>query len=130
MAINTLGGGRVLSLRPNISNKLKNQKIKEKSSDLISKLDGIKVVRKAYPMTLDPNSYVGGNMGTFQIPSEDIQKYGHVISATFSGGSSAPGVVNITHHTGNDEWWAYVSCVDGTGNLIVQFLNVDFELGN
>lgn len=102
----------------------------DKITELNGKLDEIKVVRKAYPMTLEPNSYVGGNMGTFQIPSEDIQKYGHVISATFSGGSSAPGVVNITHYTGGDEWWAYVSCVDGTGNLIVQFLNVDFEFGN
>lgn len=81
-------------------------------------------------MTLEPNSYVGGNMGKFQIPSEDIQKYGHVISATFSGGSSAPGAVNIIHYTGDDEWWAYVSCVDGTGNLTVQFLNVALEFGN
>lgn len=122
--------GKALDAR---QGKVLNEKIddtNEAVSELNSKLEGIKVVRKSYPMTLEPNSYVGGNMGTFQIPSEDIQKYGHVISATFSGGSSAPGVVNITHHTGDDEWWAYVSCVDGTGNLIVQFLNVAFESGN
>ena len=74
-------------------------------------------------MTLDPNSYVGGNMGTFKMPNEDIEKYGSIISATFSGSSTAPGSVNITHYTGDDEWWAYVSCADGTGNLIVQFIN-------
>ena len=75
-------------------------------------------------MVLEPNSYVGGNMGTFQIPSEDTEKYGSIISATFSGSSTAPGSVNITHYTGSGEWWTYVSCVDGTGNLIVQFINI------
>ena len=122
--------GKALDAR---QGKVLNEKIddtNEAVSELNSKLDGIKVVRKAYPMTLDPNSYVGGNMGQFQIPSEDIQKYGHVISATFSGGSSAPGAVSITHYTGSDEWWAYVSCVDGTGKLAVQFLNVALEFGN
>ena len=98
--------------------------------DLISKLNGVKITRKSYHMSLEPNSYVGGNMGTFQIPNEDIEKYGSIISATFSGSSTAPGNVNITHYTGNDEWRAYVSCVDGTGNLIVQFLNVALEFGN
>lgn len=109
---------KLLDVSPNMST------LNADLSDLISKLNGIKITRKSYPMVLEPNDYVGGNMGTFQIPSEDIQKYGHVISATFSGGSSAPGVVNITHYTGDDEWWAYVSCVDGTGNLIVQFINI------
>lgn len=120
--------GKALDAR---QGKALNEKIddtNEAVSELNRKLDGIKVTRKSYPMTLEPNSYVGGNMGSFQIPSEDIQKYGHVISTTFSGGSSAPGVVNITHYTGGDEWWAYVSCVDGTGNLIVQFLNVDLDI--
>lgn len=78
-------------------------------------------------MTLEPNSYVGGNMGKFQIPSEDIQKYGHVISATFSGGSSAPGSAYVTYSTGAKEWWAYASCVDGTGTLTVQFLNINLD---
>lgn len=81
-------------------------------------------------MTLEPNSYVGENMGTFQIPNEDIEKYGHIISATFSGSSTAPGSVNMTYYVGSDEKVAYVSCVDGTGNLVVQFLNVALELGN
>ena len=99
-------------------------------TELNGKLNGVKIIRKAYPMTLEPNSYVGGNMGRFQIPSEDIEKYGSIISATFSGSSTAPGSVNITRYTGSGECWAYVSCVDGTGNLIVQFLNVALEFGN
>lgn len=94
-------------------------------AELNGKLDGIKITRKSYHMTLKPNSYVGGNMGTFQIPDEDIKKYGYVISATFAGGSTAPGSVYITRIS--DGWLAYASCVDGTGNLIVQFLNVTLE---
>ena len=94
-------------------------------AELNGKLDGIKITRKTYHMTLKPNSYVGGYLGTFQIPDEDIKKYGYVISATFSGSSTAPGSVSITRM--GDKWLAYVSCADGTGNLIVQFLNVTLE---
>lgn len=94
----------------------------------LAELRNIKITRKSYKMTLEPNSYVGGNIGTFQIPSEDIEKYGTIISVQFSGGSTAPGSAYVTYYTGSKEWWAYASCVDGTGNLVVQFLNIDLDI--
>ena len=94
----------------------------------MAELRNIKITRKSYKMTLEPNSYVGGNIGTFQIPDEDIEKYGTIISVQFSGGSTAPGSAYVTYHTGSEEWWAYASCVDGTGTLTVQFLNINLDI--
>lgn len=94
----------------------------------LAELRNIKITRKSYKMTLEPNSYVGGNIGTFQIPDEDIEKYGTIISVQFSGGSTAPGSAYVTYYTGSEEWWAYASCVDGTGTLTVQFLNINLDI--
>lgn len=119
--------GKALDARQGKVLEEKIDNLSKEVSNLNSKLEGIKVTRKTYPMTLDPNSYTGGNVGTFQIPNEDIEKYGAIISVQFSGGSTAPGSAYVTYSTGAKEWWAYASCVDGTGTLTVQFLNINLD---
>lgn len=93
------------------------------NKDLSDKLSGIKATKKSYSMTLDYNTYAQTNIGYIEIPQSDIDKLGVPISAMFKGNSSAPG--NAYLSVGNDnKVYGYALCVDGTGTLIVTFLNI------
>ena len=91
-------------------------------SNLSNKLNGIKITHKEYAMTLEYSGYIKENLGNMKIPEADIEKYGTPISVCFRGGSAAPGSSYI-YQDGQD-WWAYVSCIDGDGKLYVAFANV------
>ena len=93
------------------------------NKDLSDKLSGIKVTKKSYSMILEKNPYIQMNMESTEIPQEDIEQYGIPISAMFKGSSAAPGSAYV--YTANDgKTYGYASCVDGTGTLIVTFLNI------
>ena len=90
--------------------------------DLISKLNGIKVTTKKYPMTLEPNSYTGENLGKIQIPQEDLDNYGTIVGVSFGGDSSAPGSAHVLYEDDPNDTWVYALCVDVTGTLRVSFI--------
>lgn len=90
-------------------------------SELNSKLNGIKVTTKKYPMTLEPSSYVGQNLGRIQIPKEDF-KYGTIVGVSFGGDSTTPGNAHVLYENGPDDTWVYASCIDYTGTLRVSFI--------
>ena len=93
------------------------------NKDLSDKISGIKATKKSYSMTLDYNTYAKANMGYIEIPQADMDQLGVPISAMFKGKSSAPGNAYLSN--GNDnKVYGYASSVDGTGTLIVTFLNI------
>ena len=93
------------------------------NKDLSDKLSGIKATKKSYSMTLNYNTYAQANMGYVEIPQADMDKLGVPISAMFKGKSSAPGNAYLSDGNEN-KVYGYASCVDGTGTLIVTFLNI------
>ena len=91
-------------------------------STLNTKLNGIKVTTKKYPMTLEPNSYTGENLGRIQIPKEDLDNYGTIVGTSFGGDSTAPGSAHVLYESDPNDAWVYASCVDVTGTLRVSFI--------
>lgn len=91
-------------------------------SDLNSKLNGIKATTKKYRMTLEPSSYVDGNLGRIQIPKADLDQYGIIVGVSFGGDSTAPGNAHVLYENDPDDTWVYASCVDSTGTLRVSFI--------
>lgn len=73
-------------------------------------------------MTLEENSYAGGHLGRIQIPKEDLDNYGTIVSASFGGDSTAPGSAHVLYESDLNDTWVYVSCVDATGTLRVSFI--------
>lgn len=94
----------------------------EKVYDLNSKLNGIKATTKKYRMTLEPSSYVDGNLGRIQIPKADLDQYGIIVGVSFGGDSTAPGNAHVLYENDPDDTWVYASCVDSTGTLRVSFI--------
>ena len=93
-------------------------------AELQSKYSAIKVTIKRYPMTLEPNDYIGKNIGELQITREDLENYGDIIGVSFGGSSTAVGEAHVTYEGDPDRTWVYASCVDSSGTLRVCFLKV------
>ena len=91
-------------------------------AELQNKYEGIKVTIKKYPMTLEPSSYVGGNLGRIQIPKADLDQYGIIVGVSFGGDSTAPGNAHVLYENSPNDTWVYASCVDVTGTLRVSFI--------
>ena len=114
--------GKALDAR---QGKALNEKIdgtNEAVSELNSKLNGIKATTKKYRMTLEPSSYVDGNLGRIQIPKADLDQYGIIVGVSFGGDSTAPGNAHVLYENDPDDTWVYASCVDSTGTLRVSFI--------
>ena len=91
-------------------------------SELNSKLNGIKATTKKYRMTLEPSSYVGGNLGRVQIAKADVDQYGVIVGVSFGGDSTAPGNAHVLYESNPNDTWVYASCVDAAGTLRVSFI--------